>query len=501
MLTTLNISSQEIKLAALKGRKVKCWTSQTLESGIVRDGRVLDPERLGDTIAQLFKTQKLPRNRVVAALSALPYTYRIIGFPPIKESQVEEAIMHALPDEFTIPVENLYLSWARLMTGPEGTDYFVLGVDLDLVDSFVQAMKLAGIKDWSMDLKPLALARAANATDAIIASLDLDHLDIVLVRGGYIKELHSAVPDQEGRRANFARYMDQFVAELVKILSFHHDSSGTSETEKALTELPILVTGEMIVPAVTEGEIPDEDKIIAMMSKLTGHSVSLIMPPVTGPETFNTNAYATNIGLFLKTRRRKPMDDMAPDRFHDVNIDILSGRFAKKPVMVPMWYTVAPVVVFLAVFGAWSFNSAYSENSAEMTRLRTDMEDLTATRAQMLQKADEQTKLVQQVTAAEDTLKQLQQQHQNLLAGKGNDTVYISDARSCLPAGASLTEIRVGINGVQLTGTVTDPFDVITYIRSLEAAGYKLNLQEIDKGGEGVFAFYINLKTGLAGGH
>ena len=374
MLTTLNISSQEIKIAAVSGRKVKSWTSRKLESGIVQDGRVVDPERLGETIAHLFKTQKLSRNKVVAALSGLPYTHRIIQFPLIKESQVEEAIMRALPDEFNIPVEDLYLSWARLASGPEGVDYFVLGVDRDLVDSLVQAMRLAGIKDWSMDLKPLALARAANATDAIIASLDSDHMDIVLVRGGHIKELHSAVPDHEGRKANFSRYMEQFVAELVKILSYHHDAAGAGETDKSLTELPILVTGEMIAPANAEGEIPDEDKIIAMMKKLTGHSVSLIMPPVTGPETFNANAYATNIGLFLKTRRRQQVFDESPDHFHDVNIDIVAGKFAKKPVMVPMWYTVAPVVLFLVVFGAWSFNSAYSQNSAEMTRLRTEME-------------------------------------------------------------------------------------------------------------------------------
>ena len=406
--------------------------------------------------------------------------------------------MRALPDEFNIPVEDLYLSWARLMSGPGGADYFVLGVDRDLVDSLVQAMRLAGIKDWSMDLKPLALARAANATDAIIASLDSDHMDIVLVRGGHIKELHSAIPDHEGRKANFSRYMEQFVAELVKILSYHHDAAGAGETDKSLTELPILVTGEMIAPANAEGEIPDEDKIIAMMKKLTGHSVSLIMPPVTGPETFNANAYATNIGLFLKTHRRQQVFDESPDHFHDVNIDIVAGKFAKKPVMVPMWYTVAPVVLFLVVFGAWSFNSAYSQNSAEMTRLRTEMEELTAQRVQIKQQADQQTQLEQQVATAKDTLEQLKTQHQHLLAGKGKDTIYIADARH-LPADASLTDIAITIDGVRLVGKVTNPFDVITYIRSLEAAGYNLNLQEIDNGDKGDYTFYINVKTGLDG--
>jgi hypothetical protein len=498
MLTTLHISNQEIKLVAVRGKKVKCWTSCKLESGIVRDGRVLDPQQLAETIAQLFKTHKLPRNKVVVTLSGLPYTYRIIDFPLLKESQVEEAIMRTVPDEFTIPVEDLYLSWARLITRLESADYFVLGVDRDLVESFTQSMKLAGIRDWSMDLKPLALARAVNATDAIVASLDFDHLDIVLVRDGHIKELHSAVLDRDGHAANFTKYMEKFVSELVKILSYHHDEDGTDESNKALTELPILVTGELIVPAASEYEIPDEDQVIATISKLTGHSASLIQPAIAGPATFNANAYATNIGLFLKTRHRKAKTDSAPDHFHDVNLDILAGKYEKKPVIVPMWYTVAPVVVFLLVFGAWSFNSAYSEASEQMESLRTELEELKAARVEIQGKMDRQTELEQQVEAAGDTLRQLQSQHGSLLAGKGMNTVYISDVRSNLPDGAALKSIGIGEEGIRISGTVASPFDVITYVKSLEAAGYETNLHEINNGGEGNFTFSISLKADLA---
>jgi len=493
MLTTLSISNQEIKLAAIKGKKVKCWTSRTLESGIVRDGRVLDPQQLGETIAQLFKAQKLPRNRVVVSLSGMPYTYRIIDFPLLKETQVAEAILRALPDEFTIPVEDLYLSWARLLVKTESADYFVLGVDRDLVDSFVQTMKIAGVKDWTMDLKPLALARAVYATDAIVASLDFDHLDIVLIRGGYIRELHSAVLDHDGRPAKFNKYMEQFVSELVKILSYHHDDAGAAKPDNALVDLPILVTGELITPSA-EHETPDENQVIAMLSKLTGHSVSLIQPPIAGPAAFNANAYATNIGLFLKTHGRKVRIDDAPDHFHDVNIDIMSGMFAKKPVVVPMWYTVAPVVVFLLVFGAWTFNSAASESDQQMKSLSAEMKELTAARAGVEKQVAQQTKLEEQVKAAGETLQQLQQQHQSLLAGKGQSTDYVSDVRSNLPVGADLKSILIGKEEVRLSGTVNSPFDVITYVKALESAGYITLLHNISDDTEGVFTFDITLE-------
>jgi Tfp pilus assembly PilM family ATPase/Tfp pilus assembly protein PilN len=498
MLTTLSISNQEIKLAAIKGKKVKCWTSRTLESGIVRDGRVLEPQRLGETLTQLFKAQKLSKNKVVVTLSGMPYSYRIIEFPLLKETQVGEAILRTVPEEFTIPLEDLYISWARLITKAEGADYFVLGVDRDLVDAFVQTMKIAGIKDWTMDLRPLALARAVGATDAIVAALDLDHLDIVLVRDGYIKELHSAVLDHDGRPAKFNRYAEQFVSELVKILSYHHDDAGAAKPDNALADLPILLTGELIAPAGADRETPDENQVISMLTKLTGHGVSLIHPPIAGPAAFNANAYATNIGLYLKTRNRKPATDIATDHFHDVNVDILSGGYAKKPVVVPMWYTVAPVIVFLLVFGAWTFNSAASENNEQVRVLNAEMTELTAARADIEKKVAQQTKLEQEFKAAGETLQQLKADHQGLLAGKGKSTGYVDDARSSLPAGADLKSIRISDKEVKLEGTVASEFDVITYIKSLEAAGYTVNLHDINNETEGDFSFNIALKIAPA---
>ncbi len=493
MLTTLNISNQEIKLVGVQGKKVKCWTTYKLENGIVQDGRVLDPQGLAEIIVRLFKTQKLPRNKVVATLSGLPYTYRIIDFPILKEDQVEEAIMRTLPDEFTIPVEDLYVSWAKLITRLESADYFVLGVDRDLVDSFIQTMKLAEIKDWSIDLKPLALARAVSATDAIVASLDLDHMDIILVRDGYIKELHATGLDYEGQ-FDFSEYTDKFVSEIMKILSYHHDDSGSPEPEKALNELPILVTGELIGPAGSEYGVPDESQVTARLTKLSGHTVSLIQPMIAGPATFNVNAYATNIGLFLKTRNRKAKNGNGADHYHDVNIDILTGKFEKKPVMVPMWYTVAPVVVFLLVFGAWSFNSAHSENSELIESMRTEVKELNAARIERQEKIAQQTKLEQQLEDAENTLRQVQVQHQNLLSGKGETTVYIADVRSNLPDQATLKTIRIGNDGVRISGNVASPFDVVTYIRSLELTGYDTKLHEIGTS-EGKFTFDITLKA------
>jgi Tfp pilus assembly PilM family ATPase len=492
MLTTLYISSQEVKLVSVKGKKIECW-NRALESGIVLEGRVINPERLGEVIAEMFKSQNVPRNKVIVAISGLPYSYRIIEFPVLRENQVEEAVMRAVPDEFTIPIEDLYLSWARLNTRADGADYFVLGVDRDLVDSFKEAMKIASIQDWSMDLKPLALARAANATDAIVASLDVDHLDIVLMRDGYIKELHSAVIDHDNKKNEVTFYMGQFVTELVKVLSFHNESRASGDSENELADLPILVAGEVIAMATNEQGAMDETQVTAMLSKLTGHSVSLIAPPVEGLEKSNANAYATNIGLYLKTRRVKTRLDAAT--FHDVNIDILAGKFVHKPVLVPMWYLVAPVVIFIAIFGAWSLNTANAENTTAVEELKVQLEQLTITHNQMQQKAAAQVKIAQQVTAATENLKSIKNGQTLLLTGKGESVPCVADLRSNLPENGGIKQLRINRGIVEVNGTVPDVFEVITYIRSLQKAGYSPDLKEIDTDTDAGFKFTITMEA------
>jgi Tfp pilus assembly PilM family ATPase len=195
MFSTLHISTSSIKLVTVKGNAIYKWDTLSLEPGLVRDGRIVDPAKVGEAVDKLFHTISAPKNNVIVSVSGLPYTYRVMDFPKMKPEQVEAAMNNNLPSEFTVPLDSLYVSWAPVNIKRDIVEYFVIAVDRQFVDTIIETVKIAGVTDWSLDIRPLALARAAAPTDAIVVSLDNDYMDMVLVQGGKIKNMHSANVD------------------------------------------------------------------------------------------------------------------------------------------------------------------------------------------------------------------------------------------------------------------------------------------------------------------
>ncbi|GAI57774.1 unnamed protein product, partial [marine sediment metagenome] len=77
-------------------------------------------------------------------------------------------------------------------------DFFVLGVPRNLIDAVVQTLAEAGVKTYLIDLKPLALARAASRENALIVALEPGCFDIVLVADGIPAIMHTITPRGEG---------------------------------------------------------------------------------------------------------------------------------------------------------------------------------------------------------------------------------------------------------------------------------------------------------------
>ncbi|HJX14015.1 MAG TPA: hypothetical protein VJ377_10890, partial [Dehalococcoidales bacterium] len=143
MYTALDISSRSIKALSLKGRQVKRWGSLALADETVRDGLILDPKALGEAIDGLFRSDRISRERVIASVAGLSYTYRFLNLPRLKPALMEEAILRAARKEFSLPLGELYLTWQALPGGVDEQAFFVLGVPKNLVDAVFQTLAAA----------------------------------------------------------------------------------------------------------------------------------------------------------------------------------------------------------------------------------------------------------------------------------------------------------------------------------------------------------------------
>ncbi len=239
---TLNIGASGIKLLSIKGGEVQAWKSTPLAPGIVKDGLLTQPKVVGAVINALFDSAGVPRERVIVSLAGLPFAYRILSLPRMKPASQHEAIQRAARREMQLPLEGLHHSWQAVDSGRDEQDVFVLGVPRKILEAMVQTLKWAGIKPYIMDIKPLALARAAHRDDAIIIDLEPDCFDIVLVANGIVSIMHTVIPKGDG---SFTEYNIQRLAdELSKTVEFY---SANHPQSPLSASMPLLLTGELSI--------------------------------------------------------------------------------------------------------------------------------------------------------------------------------------------------------------------------------------------------------------
>ena len=222
MLVTLNIGSASIRLLAVQGKRVRTWGEVPLEPGLVQDGLILHPNAVAAAINSLFASLKVRRSQVIVSLSGMSFTYRTLDLPVTSQAVQEEAILRGARKDIPVPLENLYLTWQRVGESNGELSYFIIGVPRNLIDSLVQTLREAGIQPYMVDLRGLALARAANRADAILLSLEPDYFDIVVVANGRPATMHTAMPRGEG--ANIEDNVMRAVDELTKTIGFHNGS-------------------------------------------------------------------------------------------------------------------------------------------------------------------------------------------------------------------------------------------------------------------------------------
>ncbi|MFC1962113.1 hypothetical protein ACFLWN_03620, partial [Chloroflexota bacterium] len=171
MISTLNISSKEVRFLAIDKERVRHWSRKELPSGWVKDGNILEPKGVGAIIVSLLEAAKMLKSNVTICISGLPFIYRMEKFPQMKQSVLKEAVQHFMREEISIPIEQMRLSWVVMAESQDEVELLIFGVDQKIIDAAAVMMKEAKVKHWTLDLKPIALFRMASLDNAIVVSL------------------------------------------------------------------------------------------------------------------------------------------------------------------------------------------------------------------------------------------------------------------------------------------------------------------------------------------
>jgi type IV pilus assembly protein PilM len=282
---TLNIEGQSARVLVARGGKAVFWKETALEGGLVKEGVIADPERVGRALKGLLKTDRVLGTRLIASVTGLRSIPRVLELPHMSTQMMEAAVSREAKREMPVPMQDIYLSWQALGDGNGKQRVFALGVPRDTLDPLLRALAIAGGRPYAVDIKPLALARAVNRSEAIVANVEPESADIIVVTDG-MPAIMRTVASRSGASAG-EESIERFRGELARTIKFYND---THRQDPLPPETPMFITGSLAPEAAEADRLEGQPPF----------PVEPLVPLLECPPDLPVHTYAVNIGLALK---------------------------------------------------------------------------------------------------------------------------------------------------------------------------------------------------------
>jgi type IV pilus assembly protein PilM len=143
-----------------------------LEPGTFHEGEVLDPDRLAAALKSLFAEHKLGK-RVRLGIGNQRVVVRTVRLPAIEDpKQMEAAVHFRAQEQVPMPLDQAVLEHqvvggvAAAEGGTAQVDVVVVAARRDMVASFVEPIRRAGLEPIGVDLSAFGMIRALAGTAA-----------------------------------------------------------------------------------------------------------------------------------------------------------------------------------------------------------------------------------------------------------------------------------------------------------------------------------------------
>jgi len=282
----LSIEGTTVRVLGSRGDSVDVWESVPFNSHFLRNGHVADPEGLGEVIRNALVNMKLTKGMCVCALPAIGSTSRIIDLPPqLDVSALDGVVQREARRVIGTSLDDSYLHWRALPVRTRHRQVFVLAVPKEPLHALTKAVQTAGLKPKIIDLKPLALMRAVNRRDAIIASGESNSMETVIVVEDIPALIRSSVFAEGALSPDYA--VGRISDELVRTIAYYNDSHKDDPLDP---ELPIYLTGTLA------SSVPFSINV----ATLTGRPIEPLDPPLRYPTELPVAEYMVNMGLVIR---------------------------------------------------------------------------------------------------------------------------------------------------------------------------------------------------------
>lgn len=286
MTVSLSFDGASLRIVGSSGKKIEKWDSVSFEPQILKEGSITDAKAMAQVIKQALSEMKLSTKNVRWAIPSMGSSAQIITLPETGNVKPETIIEREARKVLSVSPETNYLFWQMLPGTGSARQFYAVAIPREPIQTLIQTCHLAGVTIESMDLTTLALGRAVNQKDAIIAHGEMNAVEMLimldsipgLMRGVWLRE-KNLDPD---------RVTALLLQQLASTIEYYNDMHRTAPLP---TTIPIYLTGEVTLN-------PD---LAQRVGTLSGRTVGNLEPPLSYPEHFPVALYTANLGLILKS--------------------------------------------------------------------------------------------------------------------------------------------------------------------------------------------------------
>jgi type IV pilus assembly protein PilM len=453
--TAIYVDDTSVEILSVSGHRARKWASAPLDPGLVRDGVILHQPEVATVIRKLYSDSGFSGGRVVAGISGINCLYRTLILPSLPKNLLTEAVRREAGRALGVSVEQLYLAWQDMPSPKDEKPVFLAAAPKESVDALIATLKRAGLNPYMMDLRPLAIARAAQQQSAIVVDLQPTSLDIV-IKVGRVPEVVRSVPIS--RTMAFEGKLPIVKQELERAVSFYN----SVRVEQHLPD---------DVPVLVSGELAEHQDQWSELGGARGRQIELLTPPLDNASDFESAQYITTTGLaFKETVERGAVNHSL------INFNALPDAYRPKPrpladILYPPALLIGVLAVlfvgYLVVNGRLHTDALRTEWEAttelaismradvgeRQTTLRQEREDLAGATTRQEARATSLDRLDRGFSLRADDV--------NFDLGEVNNT----------PDGVDLDTVEYQGNNVIITGWGDTEASVFSYARQLRASG------------------------------
>lgn len=277
------IQGASLRVLLSDGKRVRQWAEVPFNPAFLRGGFVADGQGISQVIRNTMTAKGMRRGPVVAAFPGFHSIVRVIRVPRSRDVRPRDVLPREARRLMAYSEQEQYLFWQQASVQGTAQSFVVVMVPKAPLQAFVETLKLAGLSPVRMELAPLCLAKMLPQGQAIIANVESDGIDIVIVVDSLPNVTRSIWLGDDPLTLDSAP--SRLAEEMANTISFYNDANPERRLPPTL---PVQLAGGFLVA-----------DLAPMVARDTGHPVTPFVPPLEAPNDFPVSSMVVNAGLVM----------------------------------------------------------------------------------------------------------------------------------------------------------------------------------------------------------